>query len=70
MAKKRLFTLEPKDMDITIAQKPVSPSRHVIIAMVPLTSYQLDTGLVRISGLAQEALRRLALRAGSARDEQ
>jgi len=69
MVKKRLFTLEPRGMVITIAQKPVSPLRLDTIALVLPTNCRLSIGPVRISGLVLEAPRHLALRVESVRDE-
>jgi len=67
MDRKRSSTLEPKDMVITIVQKPANHSRHVITVALPPINYPLNTGPVRIFGLALVVPKHPAPRVGSVR---
>jgi hypothetical protein len=68
MAKKRLSTMARLDMVITTHPQQGSLSEHGMVVTPQLTSYQLNTGLVRIFGLAPRVQRLHALRIESVRN--
>jgi hypothetical protein len=67
--KKRLFTLEPRDMVITIHQKPERVLKLGTTALVQPINFLPNTGLVRTYGLAPVDLSKAALKVESVRDE-
>jgi hypothetical protein len=69
VGKKRSFTLEPRDMDITIHPKQGRVLKLDTTALVQPINFLPSTGLVKIYGLAPVDLNKVALKVESVRDE-